>query len=268
MRGLLIRVTSYPAKNQLATGTGTNRRTSARGWIWPTLLAAGLLFTNTYTEAQDLQSVSVQLPWKHQFQFAGYYAAIEKGFYAEAGLEVDLREWTPGVTPVEEVAGGRAQYGVARAEILYHRLQGNPVVALASIFQHSPVILLAKPQTGIRSPQDMIGRKVALGRVRENAETYAMLLKEGVSPESLVSVAPSYDLDNFINNRVEVIPAYVTYQPFHLYQAGVPFRHTPDYLRNRFLRGLPFYLGTGAEEESEKSSRLSPGQPAWLGVRL
>src|SRR6185369_15914533 len=59
---------------------------------------------------QPMQAIDFQLRWKHQFQFAGYYAAIEKGYYREEGLEVRLHEGAPGKTPVQEVLAGRAQY--------------------------------------------------------------------------------------------------------------------------------------------------------------
>ena len=58
--------------------------------------------------ATALEQVALQLKWKHQFQFAGYYAAQEKGYYRDAGLEVELREAGPETDPVGEVLGGRA----------------------------------------------------------------------------------------------------------------------------------------------------------------
>lgn len=81
-------------------------------------------------EQNNLHSVTLQLPWFHQFQFAGYYAALEQGYYREAGLDVRIKEGRPGLWPVDEVVDGRAQYGVARSEVLLHFLKGKPVVAL------------------------------------------------------------------------------------------------------------------------------------------
>lgn len=107
-----------------------------------TLAAAG--------EASD--KIVLQLPWHHQFQFAGYYAAIEQGYYRAAGLDVTVVSGTPQRLPVTEVLAGRAQYGVARAELLLHRLKGQPVVALAAIFQHSAIAMLARRDSGIRTP--------------------------------------------------------------------------------------------------------------------
>ncbi len=66
--------------------------------------------------------VDLQLRWQHQFQFAGYYAAVEKGFYKEEGLEVRLHEGDPSHQTVAEVLAGRAQYAEGNSEFFYQRL--------------------------------------------------------------------------------------------------------------------------------------------------
>ena len=71
------------------------------------------------------ETVKLQLKWKHQFQFAGYYAAIEKGYYAEEGLDVTLLEGKPGGNEIEEVLSGRANFGVGMADVLLERLKGH-----------------------------------------------------------------------------------------------------------------------------------------------
>ena len=92
--------------------------------------------------AWALEQVVLQLNWKHQFQFAGYYAAIEQGYFRDAGFEVTLRELQEGADPIQVVLDGDADFGVAASELALHRAQGKPVVALATIVQHSPLILL------------------------------------------------------------------------------------------------------------------------------
>ena len=121
-----------------------------------------------------VQVIDVQLRWKHQFQFAGYYAAIAQGYYREAGLEVRLHEGGPNITPVEEVLSGRAQYAEANSELLYARLHGKPLVALAVIFQHSPSVLLARTDQGVRTVHDLIGKPVMLMDAQTDADFLAM----------------------------------------------------------------------------------------------
>lgn len=103
------------------------------------LLALPVVTSGAET-AGSLKPVTLQLRWHHQFQFAGYYAAIAKGYYREAGFEVKLQEGGPGKNTVEEVLSGSAQFGVTNSEILLHRPKGKPLVVLAAIFQHSLVV--------------------------------------------------------------------------------------------------------------------------------
>ncbi len=97
------------------------------------LLSILLIFIDAGTPDAS-EKVALQLAWKHQFQFAGYYAALHKGYYKQAGLEVTLVEGGQGKFAREEVLSGRAQYGVAGAELLLHRRDGNSFVVLAPYF--------------------------------------------------------------------------------------------------------------------------------------
>src|ERR1700676_3353846 len=81
------------------------------------IVGASLALAPSYPAAA-FDQVSMQLKWKHQFQFAGYYQAIEQGFYREAGLDVRIREGGPGIDVAEAVAGGKADFGVCNASVL------------------------------------------------------------------------------------------------------------------------------------------------------
>ena len=59
-------------------------------------------------QATDLKKVSLQLQWKYQFQFAGYIMAKEKGFYKDAGLDVEIKEWQSSINSVDELISNRA----------------------------------------------------------------------------------------------------------------------------------------------------------------
>jgi ABC-type nitrate/sulfonate/bicarbonate transport system substrate-binding protein len=113
----------------------------------------------------QLDKVTIQLKWFHQFQFAGYYAAIEKGFYSEEGLEVALRQRVARTSHIDDVLLGRAQYGVADAGLLWQRLQGKPVVLLAQIFQHSPLVLITLKDSGILVAEDLAGKHLMFDSV-------------------------------------------------------------------------------------------------------
>ena len=98
-----------------------------------------------------LEPATVQLNWKHQFEFAAFYAALAQGYYQQAGLAVTIREGGPGIDTVKEVIEGRADFGIGTSALVVSRYHGAPVVALATLMQHSPVGLLARRQNGINS---------------------------------------------------------------------------------------------------------------------
>lgn len=106
-----------------------------------------------------LDSITLQLRWHHQFQFAGYYAAKQQGFYRDAGLEVTIVAGGPGKKPIDEVLAGRAQFGTSHSDVLLHRLKGQPLVALAAIFQHSPLTLVTRQDSNIRTPTICVDAK-------------------------------------------------------------------------------------------------------------
>lgn len=182
------------------------------------LLAACLLAAAG--PAAALETVTLQLNWKHQFQFAGYYAAIDRGYYREAGLDVHLVEVHEGMDPMNAVIQGQAQFGVGASELVLRRGRGDPVVALATILQHSPLLLLTGSQ--IDSIHDLAGKRVML--LAHETELNAYLARERVPPAGLQVIAPSYNPRDLIEGRVDAMSAYQTDEPYLLRQAGFHFK--------------------------------------------
>lgn len=210
----------------------------------------------------EMSGVDFQLRWHHQFQFAGYYAAVEKGYYRDEGLDVRLHPAGPGITPVEEVLAGRAQYAESNSEILYARLQGKPVVALAAIFQHSPSVLLARKDAGINSPHDLIGKKIMLLNSQTDADFHAMFLHEGIKPDAIDIVPCSYDIADLISGKVAAFNSYLTNEPYLLKQNGIEYS-----VINPGTYGIDFYsdiLFTTETEIKEHPERVEAFRRASL----
>jgi PAS domain S-box-containing protein len=172
--------------------------------------------------AQPLTRVSLQLRWLHQFQFAGYYAAIERGYYRDAGLDVWLIDFSFGLDVVEEVLSGRADFGIASAELLLHRLQGKPVTVLAPIFQHSPLALLAHPEAGIKDLRDLAGKRVQLSRSPRDIEVHAMLHRAGVALNSLDIIETRVHPEELSPTSSAALSIYVTDQLYHFETNKIP----------------------------------------------
>ena len=109
--------------------------------------------------AQEL--VTLQLKWTHQFQFAGYYMAEQKGFYDEVGLDVNIVPADPKrPNSFGAVERGEAQFGVAHSGILERRIAGEPFVAMAAILQFSPYCWMVKESSDIFHARDFINKRV------------------------------------------------------------------------------------------------------------
>lgn len=102
------------------------------------LLLISFLFSS------NTKKVTMQLSWKHQFQFAGFYIAKEKGFYEEVGLDVDIKDWSHGIDVVNDVVSNKIQFAIARPSSIIDISKGNEILYLAAIYQSSPLVFLAK----------------------------------------------------------------------------------------------------------------------------
>lgn len=171
----------------------------------------------------DLQTVRVQLKWKHQFQFAGFYAAIEQGYYRNAGLDVQLSELTPNINPVDPLIAGRTQFAVADTGALIYRSNGVPLIALANIFQHSPSILMALESSGIRELEDLRGKRIMLSGGYLNAELMAMLSTTDINSEDLKIIAINPDISVLIDGETDTYNGYATNEPYFLEQQNIAF---------------------------------------------
>lgn len=178
--------------------------------------------TGVNQEQAPLREVRVQLKWAHQFQFAGYYAAINQGYYRDAGLAVTLVEYTPRIVPIDQLLGGRTDFAVGDAGALIYRSAGAPLVALAAIFQHSPSILISLETSGIRELRDLENRRAMLGGGHMNAELMAMLQRAGIGDS--IQVMPSEtSIDALINGKTDAYNGYTTNEPYLLARQDIPY---------------------------------------------
>jgi len=169
---------------------------------------------------RPLEKVRLQLKWLHQFQFAGYYAAVEQGFFRDAGLEVELLPATPDLKTSDLLLAGTVQYAVMSPMALVERQQGKPLVALAAIFQHSADAFMAIKGRGIRTPKDLRGQRVMI-TVESDAENLAMLIASGVPVQSLHVIDHTWSLDDLIQGKVAAQTIYLTNEPYLLRQRGM-----------------------------------------------
>jgi len=191
------------------------------GWL---TLSVFLIPTPGHAEAASQDSFVLQLKWKHQFQFAGYYAAEMQGYFTDLDLDVRLVAGGPGISVADEVVSGRAAYGVLASELVRERALGQPVVLLAVIFQHSPRSIIVRADSPIHHPADLVGQPFMLNR-SEDAELLAMFKIEGVALDSLNILDKNKTaLDKLQTGEIAGMNGSIANQPFTLQKMGVPVR--------------------------------------------
>ena len=210
---------------------------------------------STVAKPEAVETVRLQLKWFHQFQFAGYYAAIEKGFYAEEGLNVEIKERILEKNFVKQVVMGEAEYGVGDSGLISQYAKGEPIIALAAIFQHNPLVFMARQDSGIISPFEMIGKRVMSDVVSSNeAPLQAMLIGANIKKEDYTVVPQSNDYDLLTRKEVDVISGYLTDQPFYFKQIGLKIN-----IINPQNYGIDFYgdlLFTSQHEWHQHADRV------------
>ncbi|MER2512561.1 MAG: ABC transporter substrate-binding protein [Nitrosomonas ureae] len=207
-----------------------------------------------------LDSVTVQLKWTHAFQFAGYYAAKELGYYQEAGLDVNFQEAQPGVDAVTEVMTGNANFGVGTSSLLLAKKAGQPVVVLAVIFQHSPYILISGSQGNTANIHDIAGKRIMMEPLSNELRAY--LKREGIPIEGIIQQEHSFNPQDLIDGKTDAISAYVTNQPYFLKQAK--YRYEAYSPRSA---GIDFYgdnLFTSEHEIKQHPNRVKAFRAASL----
>jgi class 3 adenylate cyclase/ABC-type nitrate/sulfonate/bicarbonate transport system substrate-binding protein len=169
-----------------------------------------------------LDKVSLQLKWLHQFQFAGYYAALEQGFYRDAGLDVEIREGGPNVDAMRAVQQGKVDFGVCTTSVLLQKPDAPSVTVLSVIFQHSPAVILVPSRAHIGALSDLKGHRFM--DTPGSDDLAAMLKHEGVDYKGLPRVQHNGDPRDLVNGKADAMVAYSTNEPFLLNSLGLPYQ--------------------------------------------
>ncbi len=165
----------------------------------------------------------LQLKWTHAYQFAGYYAAQELGYYKAAGLDVQIKPLEPGQDVLQEVISGKAQFGSGTTSLLIAKQDGAPVVVLAAIFQHSPYVLIARQFKPDQSIHDLSGRPILLRRLSDELLVY--LRREKISESSIKSSVPGMNtVEELKRGTVDAISGYISNEPYQLKKARFAYQ--------------------------------------------
>ena len=163
---------------------------------------------------EDLKEVTLQLKCKHQFQFAGYYAAIKKYFYHDVWLKVILKEPDPGSNAVSRVVYGKAEFGVSGSDLILRRSQGTHVVVLGEIYHHLPLALVVK--SGINRLEQLYGKRLALET--HSAEIVAMFKQDGLDESQIKLTEYMFLTEDLLKRKIDALSIYTSDEIFDLRQ--------------------------------------------------
>jgi NitT/TauT family transport system substrate-binding protein len=170
--------------------------------------AAGTTAAET-TETQKTADVTLQLKWVTQAQFAGYYAALEQGYYEDEGLNVTIKPGGPDIVPEQVVLGDQAEFGINWLDnTLATRDQGGQIVNIAQVFARSGMTEVTWKDTGLDSIEKLEGKKVGVWLGGNEHKLFAALTKNGIDPQKDAKiVAQPFDMNLFLNREVDAAAA-------------------------------------------------------------
>jgi len=167
--------------------------------------------------AAELTPVHLQLQWVTQSQFAGYYAALTQGFYADEGLDVTILEGAVEIVPQQVVAAGEAEFGIAWVpKMLASREAGADLVNIAQIFQRSGTLQVAWADSGLASVEDWAGKRVGTWGFGNEWEVFAALRQAGIEPDDasqVTVVQQPFDMSLLLNREIDLAQA-MTYNEY------------------------------------------------------
>lgn len=208
-----------------------------RNTLAPWLLTLLALFSLHAGSALAADKLRLQLRWLHQFQFAGYYMALDKGYYRDAGLEVEILEGGPhALKPVDALLAGSSDFAISNSGMVIERMAGKPVVALAAIMQTSPIVWIVRADSDIRTPMDLVGKRLMLMPAPESAELLITLRREGIHTDQLNIQPTSFNPQDLIDGNTDAYDGYISNEPYWLRQRGADYR-----LINPREYGVNFY---------------------------
>lgn len=197
-----------------------------------TKLAAGAALGLWGTMAQAADDVTLQLKWVTQAQFAGYYVALDKGFYEEEGLNVTIKPGGPDIAPTQVLAGGGADVTVDwMPSALSAREKGLPMVNIAQPFKSSGMMLTCRKDAGVASTDDFKGKTLGVWFFGNEFPFLSWMSKLGISTDGgddgVTVLKQGFNVDPLLQKQAACVSTMTYNEYWQVIDAGL----TPDDLQ-------------------------------------
>ncbi len=212
-----------------------------------------ILISNLFSDEKN--KITLQLDWLHQFQFAGYYIAKEKGFYKNYNLNVDIREFSNDINLVDNVLNNESTYSIGKSSLVIDRINNKDIVLLAAIYQTSPITLISLKSSNIKTLHDLKNKKLMItSDAKDAASINSMIKSQGIMSNDIDFIPHSFKLDDLISGKIDAMGCYLSNEPYLLENKNIEFNlFTPsDY-------GFDFYSGilfTSKNELNKNPKRI------------
>ena len=191
-----------------------------------TIFAAAAMLALSAGLAQAADKVTLQLKWVTQAQFAGYYVAADKGFYAEEGLEVEIKAGGPDIAPPQVLAGGGADVILDwMPSALATREKGLPLVNIAQPFKRSGMMLTCRKDTGIETPEDFRGKTIGVWFFGNEYPFLSWMSQLGIptdgSAEGVTVLKQGFNVDPILQGQAACISTMTYNEYWQIVDAGL-----------------------------------------------
>ena len=193
--------------------------------------ASALALAAAATTANADDAVTLQLKWVTQAQFAGYYVALDKGYYKDEGLDVTIKPGGPDIAPAQVIAGGGADVVLDwMPSALASREKGLPLVNIAQPFKKSGMMLTCWKDTGIKTPEDLRGKTIGVWFFGNEYPFLSWMSKLGIptdgSDGGVTVLKQGFNVDPLLQRQADCISTMTYNEYWQVIDAGV----SPDEL--------------------------------------
>lgn len=166
---------------------------------------------------------AVQFGWVKTVEFAGSFIADDRGYYAAEGLDIDMLSGGPGIDVVTAIVSGKALFGCGTgAQILAKaRQEGAPIKVVGVLYQKSPLAVLSLRKNPIRTPQELLGKRVGVAAADSIPWTTWLALNH-LDASKITRVPVQFDPAPLVTGQVDAFLSFATEQPVELQVQGVP----------------------------------------------
>ena len=172
----------------------------------------------------SLEKVSLQLHWKQQFEFAGYFIAKEKGFFKDVGIDVDILEYHNGINLTQSVISKEHTFAIGYSNTILDEINTNKIVLLSANFQSSPHVLVSLKSSNINSIKDFKNKKIMIDKeATQSAAFISMLQANGISFDDMLIEKPSFKVEHLIDGTVDLASYYYTNETYTLDKKAIAY---------------------------------------------